>query len=327
VTHARVPLDDVGIEARRPGVHRVLVSAVQDPPADLPVVTIVGERPGPLVIAAAGVHGNEYEGPPALWQVARDLRPSSLRGRVVLLPICNPWAFARGRRETPDEIDGVNLARAFPGDPHGTPTQRLAAALLAFLERLGPTLFLDLHSGGALYRFLPMVGYREGLGDVARAREAARAFGVPALWALGDHPGTFNAETARRGILTVGVEMTGAGGCLEEDVAADYDGVFNLLRWLGMLADRPAPRVRGPFHRMTNVLSIADGYAEPVRAIGDPVRAGEPVARVRSPLGEAVAEIPAPHDGAVWVTRHLRTIRRREMICAVAAPLKGTASG
>src|SRR5579864_3261922 len=193
----RVKLDELEV-TRRPGCYRMTAAVDANPMVDLPVIAIAGERPGPVFMAAAGVHGDEYEGPRALWDVCDSLPPSSLSGVFVALPICNPWAFAAGSRTTPAELDGVNLARTFPGDPAGSPTQRLAAALLSFVMRLRPALFLDLHSGGVRYRFLPAVAYRRGLGDPARSRAAVRAFGVTNLWLGRDHPGTFNSATGRR---------------------------------------------------------------------------------------------------------------------------------
>jgi len=311
--------------SRRPGLTRVVASVEAGPAVELPLLTLVGDRPGPVFVAAAGVHGDEYEGPRALWQVAADLPPSALAGTVVLLPMCNPWAFAAGLRATPMQIDGVNLARTFPGNPQGSPTQRLAAALLVFVMRLHPTLFIDLHSGGVRYRFLPIVGYRRDLGDATRARAASRAFGLPALWAGRDHPGTFNSETARRGVTTVGVEMTGAGGCLDEDVAADREGILNLLRWLGMVRDKPAPEVRGPFLRTTDVPAPSGGYAVLERSVGDRVSTDTSIAHIRSPLGEVIGAACAPHDGTVWVTRHLRVIDPGEAICVVARPAEDEA--
>jgi predicted deacylase len=315
----RVAFDRLGI-GRRPGVRRVLAVVDADPAVAVPVIAISGERPGPVFVAAGGVHGDEYEGPRALWEVCGAIAPCALAGIFVALPLCNPWAFAAGSRATPDEIDGVNLARTFPGDARGSPSERLAAALLSFVLRLRPSLFLDLHSGGVRYRYLPMVGYRHGLGDAERARAAARAFGVPHLWRLKDHPGTFNAETARHGITTVGVEMTGAGGCLDEDVAADREGTLNLLRWLGMLRDRPAPETPGPFWQMTDVPAPSGGYVELHGTVGARVPARGRLASVRSPFGEVTGEARAPHEGPVWVTRHLRVIDAGEPVAAVARP-------
>ena len=113
------------LEECRPGRTHLLLAALADPAAVVPLIAIKGESAGPLFIAVAGVHGDEFEGPQAIWEIARDLPPSSLRGTLLALPVCNPWAFAVGQRSTPDAIDGRNLAREFPGAADGAPTQRL----------------------------------------------------------------------------------------------------------------------------------------------------------------------------------------------------------
>ncbi|HTE03829.1 MAG TPA: succinylglutamate desuccinylase/aspartoacylase family protein [bacterium] len=312
------PLQSFSLEECRPGRTHLLLAALADPAAVVPLIAIKGESAGPLFIAVAGVHGDEFEGPQAIWEIARDLPPSSLRGTLLALPVCNPWAFAAGLRSTPDAIDGRNLAREFPGAADGAPTQRLAQALLAFVLAMKPALFLDLHSGGTRYMFLPVVGYRRGLGDEARSSAAARAFGLSALWEMADHAGTFNTETARRGITTVGVEMTGAGGCRREDVAANRDGMLNLMRWLGMLQDQPAPQVPGPFRRTTDVLPPASGFIVPLRAVGDRVEAKDSIARIHSLSGDLAAEIEAPHAGQIWAMRHLRAIQEGEIVTSIA---------
>jgi predicted deacylase len=314
-------LDAFALEEYKPGRARVLAVAVAKPAAKLPLIVIKGESAGPLFIVTAGVHGDEYEGPQAIWELTQDVQPSSLRGTLLALPVCNPWAFAAGVRATPEAIDGRNLAREFPGAAKGSPTQRLARALLAFVLTMKPDLFLDLHSGGTRYMFLPVVGYRRGLGDEARSSAAARAFGLSALWEMADQSGTFNAETARRGITTVGVEMTGAGECRREDVAANRDGMLNLMRWLGMLRDHPAPEVSGPFRRTTDVLTPVAGFAAPLQAIGERVEAGDSLARIHSAsFGEMVAEVAAPHSGEIWCMRHLPAIQEGEILASIARP-------
>lgn len=315
-----IPLSAFGLDGLPQGVTRCMVTAVDDPPAVLPLIAVTGASRGPTFVVTGGVHGDEYEGPQAIWRMAQDLTPTSLCGTLLMLPICNPWAYAEALRATPASIDGLNLARVFPGDAAGPPTLRLANALFDFVMRIHPALVLDLHSGGVRYRFLPVVGYRAGLGDDERARAASRAFGLPNLWELKDHPGTFNSETARRGVLTVGVEMSGMGGCLDEDVDANCQGILNLMRWLGMLRDRAAPQMQGPFWQTTQVAAPADGFAVLERAVGQPVDAGQTVAGVVSPLGEHRVDAVAPHRGRVWVTRHVRKISEGEMICTIAGP-------
>src|SRR5260370_693032 len=60
----------------------------------------------------------------AVRQWARQLEDRELRGRVVAVPVLNLPSFrARSPFIVPD--DGKNLNRCFPGDPAGTPADRL----------------------------------------------------------------------------------------------------------------------------------------------------------------------------------------------------------
>src|SRR5579875_2508503 len=189
---------------------------------DVPVVTCRGSQPGPVVLAVAGVHGDEFEGMEAIRQVIASLNPERLQGTFLGLLIANPWAFEAQLRESPAILDGKNLARVFPGHDQGTPTDRLADSLFRFVLRnlTEADLLIDLHSGGTRYRYLPMVGYRNiESQSLPRSIEIARHFGIDRLWIIPDTPGPLNAETARAGIPTIGTEVTGQGGCLAEDVA------------------------------------------------------------------------------------------------------------
>jgi predicted deacylase len=65
----------------------------------------------------------------AVRQWVRELADRELRGSVTAVPVLNLSAFrSRTPFVTPD--DGKNLNRCFPGNPHGTFTDRLADAAL-----------------------------------------------------------------------------------------------------------------------------------------------------------------------------------------------------
>src|SRR5215472_2601546 len=76
-----------------------------------------GDSTGPLALIIAGVHGDEYEGPAAAFSLTDSLSPDRLHGTVVAVPVANPSAFEAGTRLNP--IDGLNLARTFPGNARG----------------------------------------------------------------------------------------------------------------------------------------------------------------------------------------------------------------
>ncbi len=270
---------------------------------DVPVLVVSGRHAHPRLLVVAGVHGDEYEGPSAIFRLADTLDPSEVEGTVVLVPVANPPAFAAGTRASP--VDGINLARIFPGDAEGTLSYRLAHTLIETLLP-GVDLLIDLHSGGIRYRFAQLAGYYEMDGPLGeQSRRAAVALGLPYLWVLPPREGVLSYTAVRRGIPAVGPEVTGIGGCLDEDVALYASGV---RRVLDLLAGAYHAEAEYPPWRGDWILSPGAGFFEPAVAMYQDVQAGEPVARILDLFGEARHELRAPHDGRVLGLRHLRSI-------------------
>ncbi|MCA9861026.1 MAG: succinylglutamate desuccinylase/aspartoacylase family protein, partial [Thermomicrobiales bacterium] len=263
-------------------------------------------------------HGNEYEGMEAARHVIAELDPATMSGAFVAVLTANPFAYASRTRETSIAVDGLNLARVFPGAPDGAPTHQLAAALLALVERtVGPEdLLLDLHSGTAEVAFATMVGYRsvEGAGR-GRPEEAARHMGLPLLWEIPDAPGPLNAETARRGIPTIGAETTGRAGCRAEDVARYRQGLRNLLAWMGICPGWPMP-VRDDRKAQTTVdlLAPTTGFLRVETELLAPVAEGERIGIVLDPFGNPLAEVHSPVGGAIWAVRETPYVDAGDLI-------------
>jgi predicted deacylase len=108
-------------------------------PENFPLVR--GASAGATLVVSANVHVDEYEGVRAIHEVFDELNPERMAGNPIAAPVLNPPAFWSGTRTSP--LDGANLARVFPGDPEGCPSQRLAwhfgksSVALACLRRLG----------------------------------------------------------------------------------------------------------------------------------------------------------------------------------------------
>ena len=91
----------------------------------VPLCVICGPRPGKTVVAIGGTHGDEYEGPVGLKNLIRETSAEAVTaGRLIVLPVLNVPAFQAAQRHSP--LDGANMNRVFPGDAHGTITQRIA---------------------------------------------------------------------------------------------------------------------------------------------------------------------------------------------------------
>lgn len=319
-------LASFGIEDVTPGTKRRLrlsVLAGLLEPVALPALVARGARPGPTLLAVAGVHGDEYEGMEAVRAVFDEIDPARMAGTFVALPVCNPFAYEARTRVSPLHIDGLNLARVFPGDPLGSPTRGLAHELFGFATRLlgEPDLFIDLHSGSADVAFLPVIGYRDiRNAALGRSEEAARHFGLPELWRIPDSPGTFNGEIARQGLTTLGTETTGRAGLLPDDVAIYRRGLRNLLAYLGILPDAARPARTGGHPRLTeDLLAPATGFLRNARRLAEEVEAGDDLGTITDVFGEVTGELIAPISGTIWAARSMPAVRSGELVYAIAA--------
>jgi predicted deacylase len=92
-----------------------------------------------------GTHGNEWEGQVTVKRLAHDLDPVEMSGRVILVPQLSESACAANTRISP--LDGVNMNRAFPGNPRGSISYRIANFVKT---RIFPQVrvVIDVHAGG-----------------------------------------------------------------------------------------------------------------------------------------------------------------------------------
>ena len=175
----------------------------------MPIAVLAGGA-GPTVLLAAGVHGDEYEGPIALRRLIERTAPAALRGRLIMLPALNLPAVRAARRTSP--VDGGNLNRAFPGDPDGGPTAQIAW----YVERMllpHCQAAIDLHSGGTAAEYLPCAYVYAGGPQSAAKTALAHAFGAPLAVVVGATAETrsLSAACERAGVPMISAELGGGG--------------------------------------------------------------------------------------------------------------------
>ena len=59
-------------------------------------IAVIRNGEGPTALLTGGNHGDEYEGPLALFELARTLSPKDVRGAVIIVPARNYPAFRAG---------------------------------------------------------------------------------------------------------------------------------------------------------------------------------------------------------------------------------------
>ena len=87
-------------------------------------ITVAKNGEGPTILFTGANHGDEYEGPIALFDLANNINSEDVQGRVIIIPGMNYPAFQAAKRTSP--IDGGNMNRVFPGNPEGTITEKIA---------------------------------------------------------------------------------------------------------------------------------------------------------------------------------------------------------
>ncbi|MBM3755253.1 MAG: hypothetical protein FJW38_14875 [Acidobacteria bacterium] len=281
----------------------------------LPVLEVCG-GPGPRLVATAGVHGDEYEGVRALYELFEEC--GELRGELVLAPVVNPEAHRAVSRVNP--VDGANLARVFPGDADGTISGRIASVVARELIA-GASFYIDLHSGGVRYAMPSMAGY--WMGD-ARAREAALAFGASVIWGHPHiEPGRTISFAKERGIPFLYVEAWGSGRIRRDDLMMMKRGVLNVMRHLSMLdgvLDVPSPplRLTGAGNTDDGISAGCDGFLLLDVALLDSVSVGQRMGRLVDLQGVTVEEYFAPRAGVVALTHEMPIVAKGDTLFLLA---------
>ena len=263
------------------------------PGVTLDVFHWTGSPIGKSAVIVAGIHGDEYEGPAAIAELVAGLDPRRLCGSLTAVPVANPPAFAAGARTNPD---GLNLARCFPGDPNGHPTERLAAALFNRLAH-GADYLIDLHSGGVEYLFLPVAGFYGEPSVQNRSFCAARRFGLPSLWQLPQTDGVLSWEASKRGAVAIGNEYRGAAQLSAEGAAAYREGIIRCLADWGLYDIPISPLARQQLLFGDWRLAGETGLFRSHVSLGQHVAAGQLLAVTVTTGGNEIEKFIAASDG------------------------------
>lgn len=293
------------------------------PDHPLRVFTLTGAQDGPVLALIGAVHGDELEGPLTLSALMRSIDPARLRGRLILCPAANPEALASSLRCSPS--DGGNLARSFPGDPAGRPTEVLAHLIARKVIRPADAL-VDLHSGGGPLDCPVFAGYGDDAGTGLAARAIAQAFGAPVVWRhpAPMPPGRTLSEARDAGIPAIYVEA-GGGLCPPAPVLAHYDaGVRRVMAHLGMLdADPPAPAeapraVWGSGDLDAAIMAPVSGLCTCRVGLLDRIEAGTPCFDIADLDGNILARVKAEAEGIAMFLRRSRWVNRGDLLMATA---------
>ena len=296
----------------------------------IPIV-MVKNGTGPTTLLMAGNHGDEYEAQIALSKLSRELKADDIQGRLIILPMANFPAAQAGTRTSP--IDDGNLNRAFPGDPHGTPTQMIAHYIEEDLLSMCDY-FFDFHSGGSSL-FYPATLLR-GLGhspeESAKLIELQAAFDAPYAWVFTSGGGRAStARTAmgggnRKGAITLMAELGGGGTVSPSILALTERGIERLLHRVGMLPAYEPDDANGT-RELTiseSVIAYDDGVFEPYCDLEDEIKVGDTAGVIHFPdtPWHTPVTLTFKHAGMVLCKRAQGRVERGDCLFQVAKDLE-----
>ncbi len=290
-----------------------------------------GETAGKTLLLNGATHGDEYEGPTFLSELARDWRPQQLNGTVIAIPVLHEAAFFAGLRESP--VDGKNLARVFPGDLDGSPTEKIAYAFANHIIAHAD-FYVDFHSAGASYEILPWAGYvtAPDADLMATQRKMARCF--PDVWHWGTPylPGRTISAAFERNIPSIYLEFFGAGSVANADHRRLRIGFQNLLRVCGLeegpldsnepLAiseSAPDPDNEHQIgHLQLENPAPCSGILTRIVRLGARIRSGDTFAVIQPLDGSPAQTVIAQSSGRVVFRRRQRSISQGETLGSIA---------
>lgn len=279
---------------------------------------------GPTMLMTGGNHGDEYEGPLAILELARRLESMPINGRVILLPFMNYPAVKAARRTSP--VDGRNMNRIFPGSPTGSLSEKIADFVLRALVAKAD-LVLDFHSGGSTLDFLSFAASHvlPDKAQEARCDEAVRAFSAPFSVKMLeiDAVGMLDTAVEEAGKTFVTTELRGGGSMTAASVAIARRGIDNLMKHLGILEGEPLITPSRQLDMPSDdCFTFADtaGLLELTVDLGERIAKGDVIARIW-PLertGHHPAEYQAKMNGLL-IARHFKGLTQPGDCLAVLA--------
>ncbi len=213
----------------------------------IPVTTVAPEegtqQAGPTVLVMGGNHGDEYQGQIACMKLARETTPAMVKGRIIIIPSLNFPAARAATRLSP--LDGMNMNRAFPGNPEGSVTSQIAHYLTTVLFPLSDVV-IDIHSGGRSMEFVPCAHMHvvPNMEQRRKMLQAMLAWNTDFAFLYTDIAGTglLPVEAENQGKTVVTTELGGGEAIPAHVHRIAHSGLRNVLIHLGLLLGKEETR-------------------------------------------------------------------------------------
>lgn len=272
------------------------------------------------VCIVTGTHGDELEGQYVCYEVNRIINenPDCLKGVVEVFPALNPLGVDSITRGIP--MFDLDMNRIFPGDKNGYAIEQVAGSIIDDIA--GADLCIDIHASNIFLMEIPQA--RININTAKELLPIAGHLNLDYIWV---HESATVLESTLAyslnsiGVPTIVVEM-GVGMRITESYTRQLtDGIFNVLKEMGVWSGETAP-VRDPIVSTDGEVGFVNadypGIFVPTVAHLDTVKEGQIIGRILNPLmGSMLEELKAPMDGLVFTLREYPVVSCGSLIARV----------
>ncbi len=273
-----------------------------------------------------GTHGDELEGQYLAYIVGSylDEHIDCLDGIVDIYPALNPMGIDSITRGVP--MFDLDMNRVFPGSKDGTMIEMLCSMIVDDIS--GSDVCVDVHSSNIFLKEIPQI--RMSVPTAPTLLPYAKMMNVDFI-CIHDAATVLESTLAHtlntRGTKTLVVEM-GVGMRITKEYCKQlFDGIFNLLKELGMWSGETAP-VREPIvsegREVGFVNSDAAGIFVPCVSFGETVEKGNHIGDVVDPLSsKTVEKVNAVCDGMIFTLREYPVVYGGSLLARILQPAAG----
>lgn len=286
-------------------------------PIDIPVYVVNGAAAGPTLYLGAAMHANELTGVEVIRRIITEIDPQKINGSIIAVPTQNPVAFRAKHPVTPYyfQKENVDMWAVLPGDPSLGLTDIMAHALVKEVISKADYV-IDFHTGFPAEEFAVLVPPAEGEETENKALELAKVFGIEAIEIF---PSKLSELAKTVGAVAICPEIGESGRLDEKYVVAGVKGVYNIMKYLGMVEGKPElPDEQMFFKGRVTVRAGRGGWLITKVKCLQKVSKGEHLASIYNLFTlEEVEQVTAPQEGTILRVVTYPTVNMGDRLFAI----------
>ncbi len=266
------------------------------------------ERPNVMIVAA--INGRSATDVYTSYLIMKHLEGlDRLDGSVTFLPVSSPLAFRLGAKVSP--LDSKDLDTVFPGNEHGSVTERTAWEI--WRRASTADYVIELRTGWQNCSSHIVAMHR----DYIHVRNLASQIALPYVVQSAGMRGALTTEAAHEGIPAVSIEMRGDTDHVNSQAAVEVrEALLNLMRIKDMIPGEKIEASTSLMGLLQHVNVETEGFFVPTVNLGENVKSGDVIGQVQDK-----SEIVAPYDGAIISLSRINYAFEGDVIARIAAPL------